>query len=309
MTWVGWRLQRTETLITAIVLVALTALLVPTGLEIAHSYQHDGLSSCLGINPSRACDQRIGEFQTQFQTLFNLTNWFTLIPGLIGVALAAPFILELEHGTYRLAWTQSITRGRWLAGKLGLPVFAALIAAGILIGLATWWRAPYVHLNGRLDTGTYDSEGTVVVGYTLFALALALALGVVWRRSAAALTLAFAGYFAARIFVDTWLRDRLVSPLTTSWKGGPQQPASLFHARILNMSVLEKGGAHLASDTPIFGSHAQMAVPHGGTVTFHAVYLPASSFWPLQLTETGLFAGTATALILFAAWWTHRRVT
>ena len=55
----------------------------------------------------------------EFQTVTLLANWFTLIPGLIGVLLAAPFILDLEHGTYRLAWTQSITRGRWLLGKLG----------------------------------------------------------------------------------------------------------------------------------------------------------------------------------------------
>lgn len=30
-----------------------------------------------------------------------------------GILLAAPFVLELEQGTYRLVWTQSITRTRW----------------------------------------------------------------------------------------------------------------------------------------------------------------------------------------------------
>ena len=68
-------------------------------------------------------------FAQRFQSLLDLANWFTLVPGLIGVLLAAPFILDLEHGTYRLAWTQSITRRRWLLGKLGLPVVAALLTA------------------------------------------------------------------------------------------------------------------------------------------------------------------------------------
>src|SRR5256885_11511244 len=45
------------------------------------------------------------------------------------------------------------------------PYTTLFRSAGALIALTTWWRAPYVHLNGRLDTGTYDSEGTVVLGY------------------------------------------------------------------------------------------------------------------------------------------------
>jgi hypothetical protein len=39
----------------------------------------------------------------------------------------------------------------------------------------------------------------------------------------------------------------------------------------------------------------------------HAVFEPASRFWTLQGVETGIFAGAALAMILFAAWWTHQR--
>ena len=175
-------------------------------------------------------------FQLRFRPLYSLLDWFTLIPGLIGVLLAAPFILELENGTYRLAWTQSITRRRWIATKLAVPIVAALLIAAALILLTTWWRAPFVHLNGRMETGTYDSEGTVVFGYTLFALALALAIGVIWRRAIAAVTLAFVGYFAARIFVDTWLRTRLVAPVEATWHTAAGQPANLDHANIISQT-------------------------------------------------------------------------
>ena len=172
VTWVSWRLQRTETLIAVGILALLAALLIPTGIQMANAYHQDGLAACLAINPSKPvlCGNELGDFQQRFQSLTTLANWFTLIPGLIGVLLAAPFIFDLEHGTYRLAWTQSITRGRWLLGKLGLPVVTAVLAAGALILLFTWWRAPNVHINGRLDTGNYDTTGTVVIGYTLFAL-------------------------------------------------------------------------------------------------------------------------------------------
>src|SRR5436305_1877495 len=72
-------------------------------------------------------------------------------PGLIGVLLATPFLLELKNGTYRLAWTQSITRGRWIAVKLALATGAAVLGALALVVLMTWWRAPLVHIDGRID--------------------------------------------------------------------------------------------------------------------------------------------------------------
>jgi phosphotransferase system glucose/maltose/N-acetylglucosamine-specific IIC component len=308
MTWVGWRLQRTEALITLAILALLAALLVPTGITMANAYHHDGLAGCLAIKPpGPACGQSIGAFQLRFESLTHLANWFTLIPGLIGVLLAAPFILDLEHRTYRLAWTQSITRGRWLAGKLAVPIVCALLASGALILLMTWWRTPDAHLNGRLDTGIYDSEGTVVAGYMLFAFALAVALGALWRRSAASVTVAFVGYFAMRIFVDTWLRDRLVSPLKATYKGD-KQPSFLNNAHVIsdNASI----GTHkIAGGGGVLGGHSQLAAPGlDRSTVFHVVYQPASRFWSLQLAETGLFIGLAVVLVAFAVWWMRERI-
>ncbi len=45
-----------------------------------------------------------------------------------------------------------------------------------------------------------------------------------------------------------------------------------------------------------------------GTGYMHAVFHPASHFWPLQLIETAIFGGVAVALIGFAAWWTLRKI-
>jgi hypothetical protein len=89
MTWVSWRLQRTETMIAVAILGLLAALLIPTGITMANAYHQDGLSSCLALNAGPTCAQRIGDFQSRFQALNVLANWFTLIPGLIGVLLAA----------------------------------------------------------------------------------------------------------------------------------------------------------------------------------------------------------------------------
>ena len=312
MTWVSWRLQRTETLIALGILALLAALLVPTGISMANAYHQNGLGSCLAPNVGPSCGQKIGDFRLRFQSLLDLGGWFTLVPGLIGVLLAAPFILDLEHGTYRLAWTQSITRRRWLAAKLGLPILVALLAGVALMLLFSWWRTPTTRLDGRLDNATFDTAGVVVIGYTLFALGVALALGAVWRRAAASLTLAFVGYFVMRIAVDTKLRDYLISPLKTTWRGvagkGPQEPAFLFHAKVLSETAVIKN--HAVNGGGSLGGRSQFAAPGLDAHTvFHTTYLPASDFWPLQLVEFGLFAGIAVVLIAFAAWWTHRRTS
>jgi len=304
VTWVGWRLQRTEAIVAVGILALLAAFLVPTGIQMANEYHRDGLAACLSID-TPTCGNAAGSFRQHFQSLLTLANWFTLVPGLIGVLLAAPFILDLERGTYTLAWTQSITRRRWLVGKVGTSVLTAIVIAGALTLLFTWWRSPSAHIDGRLETGNYDTTGTVLIGYTLFALALALALGAVWRRAAASLTVAFVGYFAARLFVDYSVRDHLVAPLKATYKGA-QQPSFLDNAHIISIDATVNGHQVVNGGGFLF-SGAKFAVPAMSKAVFNVVYQPQSHFWPLQLTETGLFVGVAAILMLFAAWWTTAR--
>ena len=305
MTWVSWRLQRTETLVALGILALLAAFLIPTGIQMANAYHHDGLAACLSSNPRPTCGNELGGFRQRFQSVLDLANWFNLVPGLIGVLLATPFMVDLERGTYRLAWTQSISRGRWLLGKLGLAVVSAVLAACALILLFTWWRGPSVHLDGRLETGNYDFTGSVVVGYTLFALALAVAVGAIWRRAAGSLIVAYVGYLAARIFVDSSLRDHLVAPLKATFKSSAQQPRFLDNAHVMSLHATIHGQS-LTGSGGFFGPIKGQA-PGLRNAIFHVVYQPNSHFWPLQLTETGLFMGVSAILILFAAWWTRRR--
>src|SRR3954468_7641846 len=53
------------------------------------------------------------------------------VPALLGAFWGAPMVArELENGTYRLVWNQSVTRTRWLAMKLGITCAAAAGVAG-----------------------------------------------------------------------------------------------------------------------------------------------------------------------------------
>jgi hypothetical protein len=313
VTWLAWRLQRTETLIAGGLLLVIALLLLPSGLEMASAYRHDGLAACLGASKGGPCGQAIASFGGRFDRVGNLVPWLTLLPGLIGVLFAAPFVGELETGTYRLAWTQSVTRRRWIAGKLGLAVGSTVAAAAALTLFLTWWRTPLVHLHGRMDPSVYDSQALVVTGYALFALGLALAVGVLWRRTVPAIVVAFGGYFGLRLFVDFWLRERLVAPVRATWSAAGRQPTDFWNAWVISEGPSDRLG-HAAQ--PVFscarlGVHSKIVDPnclaaHGVGFT-HAVYEPASRFWLLQGIETSMFAGAALALIALAAWWTHER--
>lgn len=100
-----------------------------------------------------------------------------VLPGLLGIFWGAALIArELETGTFRFAWTQGITRTRWMAVKLGVAGLASMAVTGLLSLLVTWWSSP-------LDTvsadpfGTFDERGLAPVGYAAFAFALGVTAG------------------------------------------------------------------------------------------------------------------------------------
>lgn len=316
MIWVGWREQRAETVVAALIVAVVALALLPSGLHMASVFDHDGLAACVSAHSSPACDEAVQSFTSRFQRLADLTAWLTLLPGIIGVLLATPFLLQFEHGTYRLDWTQSITPRRWIATKLGLAVGVALVASLALIAFMTWWRDPLVRVEGRMDLSVFDSVGTVAVGYTLFALGLGLALGVVWRRAVPAIVVAFGAYFGLRLFVDLWLRQRLFPPRELTWRASAPEPPSLHHAWVFSERPSDRFGnavlphlsrAQVEPCTKGAGDVKRCLLGEWHPQFMHAVFEPASRFWTMQLLETGLFTAAAAALIGFAALWTARR--
>ncbi len=318
MTWVGWRQQRLETSIAAAMLVVLAAVAIPIGLHMASVYSHEGLAACTGNADQPACSISVSSFPVRFNGVDLLFGWSTLVPALAALLLAAPFVLDLDNGTYRLYWTQSITRRRWIVTKLTLGAAASVLVAGGLAALATWSRAPLDHLNGRLGANTYDAEGIVPIAYALFVLGAAVALGALWRRAVPALLVAFVMYVVGRSFMDSWLQQRLLSPVKTTWIDGAGSGPNLNQALVIDQFVSDRSGHRIAGlDGPcirhsggLFAHTSVCAQPHplGTRVYMTAVYQPASRFWELQCLEFGIVAGIGVLLILAAAWWTHKRI-
>jgi len=317
MLWVGWRQQRTEALIVAAVIALLAALMIPTGIHLANVYDHGGVAACV-TSESESCNTVLMVFQDRFHGLTSLFNWLQLLPGMLGALLAAPLVLELEQRTYRLAWTQSITRRRWLATKLALLGGAAIVAAALLTVLISWWRGPVDEIEGRFSENAFSFEGIVPYAYMLFAAALALAAGVVIRRAAPAFAIALIGFFAARIVVTNSLRPHFMDPVVKLLNKPPS--GSLHDAWVLSgPSLVDRHGNPparalvdqcLGPGAHVAGQAKQVPIEclsKLGLVT-RVEYHPASRFWTFQWIEAGLFVGVSAALVAFAAWWILKRV-
>jgi hypothetical protein len=310
--WLSWRQQRTETVLAAAMVALLAALLVPVGIHLASLYDHDAVAHCLGARKTPVCEQTLADFGGHAGILRNVLPWLTLLPGLIGIALAAPILLDLENGTFRLAWTQSVTRGRWIATRFSLALVTSLAAGGLLAILLTWYRGPLDKVFGRFDGAAFDLEGVVPLGYVVFALGLGLAIGVIWRRTAPAVVTAFVAYVASRLFVDGWLRQRFATPLSATWRMNAPGP-NLNNAWVLWSGPSDRAGHRFNGGFPVLQAcgrsspngdkmlNAHCLARHGAGFS-HAVYEPASRFWEFQGIETALFGGIGLLLIALAAW-------
>ncbi len=208
MIWVAWRQFRTQALVTLGLLAGFTVLVLVTGLHLRDIYTSLGGAHCTARNDDCAAllahDLPLADL---------LSPALLAIPALLGMFWGAPLVArELETGTYRLAWTQTVTRRRWLSVRVALVGVAALAVAGLASWLVSWWFAPVDAVNvNRLDPSVFTTRGVVAIGYAGFAFALGIAIGTLTRRTLPAMAATLLGFIAARIAVTFWVRPYLLS--------------------------------------------------------------------------------------------------
>ena len=316
MIWLSWRQQRLEAILMTGLLVVVAALFVPLGLRMASTYSASGAAACVShAAPNGAgCSGIVNDFLHRFEHAGPIVPWLNFLPGLFGLLFAAPLVLELEHGTFRLTWTQSVTRRRWLAVKLAMIYGSGLVAALALTLLMTWWRQPLDAVQGRMEPNVFDFEGIVPYAYTLFAISLVLALGIFTRRVIVSAGGALLAFFVLRIGVQTWVRQHYVAPVKVVWRPGGAGPTNLDRSWSLLSGPSDAHGHPLPAAERIFVLCMKSTKQQTGRcLNAHhvfnvAVYQPASRFWLFQGIETAIFAGLAAILLLASAWWLRYRV-
>lgn len=338
MMWLTWRQFRTQAIATTAGLVLVAIVLAVTGVQLSHRFDAAGI---LGCHPHISCEQIANAFLLGLKgtvpniVLLVAVGLIYLVPGLIGVFWGAPLITrEIETGTFKLVWTQSVTRTRWLAVKLGLIGLTAVAAAGLLSLMLGWWARPLFMASAkggghssnidRILPVLFGVNGVAPIGYAAFGFALGLAFGVLIRRTLPAMAATLAVFAAIQVAWPLLVRPHLIPalrgrvPITASNIVG----LSIDPARHMFVTAnVHKPGAWIISNQTVdaaghafTGPATQACLSGNQTGCFASLtglhlralitYQPASRFWALQGFETAIFLAIAAALV----WYCFRRV-
>ncbi len=345
MMWLTWRQFRAQSWGTLAILALLAGVLAVTGLNLAHLYDTVGVPAC---QAHADCGALANGFLNQFGAgvykgvLDGTVAVLLVAPAIIGAFWGAPLVTrELDAGTFRLAWNQSITRTRWLAVKLGFIGLAAMVTAGLLSLMTTWWGSPIERAsqlaasrngssaNNWFTPVLFAAHGIVPIGYAAFAFVLGVTAGILIRHTVPAMAATLAVYAGVQIAVPLWIRPHLIAPLRQTSPLSPAGINGLTVGQNGRMSVfpgVNHPGAWIISNqaiTPAGHVFTGPATPacESSAGSFQAcqaslgrlhlrqvvVYQPASRYWPFQWYETGIFLVLALVLAGFCVWWIRQR--
>lgn len=311
MTWVTWRQFRTQALVIFGGLALLAVATVVTGLQLRRWTDGcTGSAGCVALT-----EDAYGRF-AWMQLL--LRGGALVLPAVLGMFGAAPLVArEFDTGTFRVVWTQSVSRSRWLATKVLVVGAATVLASGLMSWLTTWWFGPSNRVEAdKFVEKVFGTEDVVVLGYAAFAFAVGLTAGLLVRKVLPAMATTLGVYVAARLVVMMAVRPRFASPLTVT---STLQPGPMAGSLTTSLDVPDGSW--------VFGS--QILDPSGRQVrpplrfgpedacsatqtclkgySHRSLYQPWSRYWPFQWTETGLFVVLALLLVGFCFWWINGR--
>ncbi|HEY7263709.1 MAG TPA: hypothetical protein VH589_19760 [Trebonia sp.] len=290
MIWVSWRQHRSQAMACLALLAALAVYAIVESTSMRTAFGNDALAACLARSQGSACPDAVSAFMNEFGSAVNIAFWSValIIPGLVGVLVGGSLIArELEYGTWRLAWSQTVPRARWLAVKLALVTGGLIVLGAAMTAVITWYRAPMDRLVGHLQHNSFDFEGLVLTAYILCAFGFAVLAGLLLRRSIPAMVAAFIPWLAIRLVVEFVLRPHFMAPLTARQHCPPTSC-----------------GVGISFVPPATGRIGDLALSvNGNTVT----YQPADRFWVIQGIEAGIFVVLTAAALGATIWLLHRR--
>jgi hypothetical protein len=307
-------------------LAVVAVVLAVTGAHLVHVYD----STIVPCKGQGDCKTLIAKFASSYGFLQDLGTVLVVVPGIVGVFWGAPLVArELETGTFRLAWTQSFSRTRWLTAKVGLVGLASVAVTGLLTLMLTWWSSPIDRVEMSPFT-FFDHRDIVPVGYAAFAFALGVTAGILIRRTLPAMAVTLVGFVAVRTFIAHAVRAHFARPITLSQKlnardaicSGMGCPPLRSGEFVLSNSLVN-GSGHVVNTVGCSdGVRVSLGSPRPSPASIqHAyqiclaqyrqvqVYQPDSRYWPFQWYETAIFVGLALLLTGFCFWWVRRHLS
>ena len=333
MTWLAFRRHRTGLIIAFGITLALGAWMafVAHGFDTAPEATYRGVGGYVSHY----------KFLYQGPTILGLPyqadaiNFVLLaFPCALGVLLGVPLVAaELQDRTNRVAWTQRISRTRWLASKwwvVGLP----LVILSALVALVTqWWShhvvisgiglhlgPVYIGMSSRMQPEMFSTTGAVPVAYALFAFALGAAFGALVRRVSWAIVGTVVVYTVVSLVMATTVRPDLAPKTFVDYSATANSTA------ILNLP--RDGGApwYIGDGYRFIPGSIQPAGQSAGEIAKHCdaqrseyfsclgrhhiqigqFFQPASNYWTLQWKESLIYVIASAFLLLFGLWLVRR---
>ena len=324
MTWLAFRRHRTNLLILLGLALGLGLWMV----YVAHAFEAIPVRSNHGPGGTvyRYRDYHQGSTLLRLPYQADAIIYLLLaFPAVAGALLGAPLVAgELDSATNRLAWTQGITRTRWLVTKwavVGIPI----VLLGWILALVTQWWSHHVDQVGygggaffsvidsgfyRIDPNAFSTTGVAPIAYTLFAFALGTALGAGLRRVSWAAIGTFLVYGVLALVMVTTVRPALV-PQTFIPSPWPNENISgLVIPTYHTAWYLDYGyrflpgspdGGRPSADTlgrGCEGSPNPVACFERHRIVPGYYVQPDANYWPLQWRESLLYTVGAVLLLL-----------
>jgi hypothetical protein len=296
--WLAWRQFRGQAVVGVIALAVFAAGMLIFGLKVRHTQ---------------------GDYQS---LLYAIDALVIITPALLGLFWGAPLIArELETGTAALAWTQTVSRRRWLAVKLAVVGLAGLVTGGVASLLLTWAAAPIDHVNqDRFTTLLFGTRGPAPAAYGIFAVFLGATLGLLVKRTLPAMALTAAVFVAVQVLVPNLVRPHLMPPERAAAPVTAEVIRNLtFLGQRPTIEGLKIPGGWVTSTSALRTPNGQeiaqtryAACVNGsfdampdclGALDLHVdiAYQPAGRYWAFQWLESALYLALAAALALIAA--------
>ncbi|MDG9700858.1 ABC transporter [Streptomyces sp. DH37] len=310
VTWLVWRQHRAAywTLLAATVLSAAWIAYRRTGLVdhlTAGGWPHAASERWLeGIEPHAAAFQAV-------------TLGLGFVPILLGVFLGAPLLAgDLENGTAKLVTSQSVSRVRWLATKLGITALVVVVCTAALSVAFGWWWEPVreeVTVLEWTSGAAFDNTGPVPVALALFTVVGGVTIGMLVRRTLLAMVVTF-GFAVAVQLVWAHLRldlGRVVTVTTDQGVGEDAFPDIPHAAYQIDQSYVTGSGETLGWSTCANEASEKAhdaCLKEADVVGWSVEYLPISQMGGMQwLGASVLFALTA-AVAVFVFLWGRKRL-
>lgn len=291
MVWVTWRQHRAQILLTVGFVVVLGVALLVHGLLAA--------SASSGLAPGSP--ELMAALGGRFRLAYQVLGWLPYLPVLVGVFWGAPLLArEFERGTFRIAWTQSVPRRRWIEQKLvvlgGLVLLTGLAQGAIVSAwLEVFEGTRYVTRFG--DAAMFGGTGVLAGVWWLFAFLLGAAAGAVFRRLLPAMAVTIALFVVVLFAVIVFGRDHYGEPVLVGEPGSEVVADSWVDRWVWIDSA---GREHQYPEVPACAGvgDSYWDCMRGEGYQQVAYVHPSDRYWRFQLTESGILLAISGLLVV-----------